>query len=234
MLTPQDLQEVSFEKAKIGGYVMKSVDEFLEPLMDDYVTLYKENAVLKSKMRLLVERLEEYRANEAAMKEEMEAARKSSEQMIAEAQARSDELLRKAQADAQARSRDIDSAAAAEQERLRRIKASTAEFVSAVEAQLAKQQQSLEMLKKMDLPTEQQPSPNTRRAYDYESEQDPPKVNAEEIAAQIEQNVANITGDTPRPPQDPMAATRVMPPIDLDERTTAKFANLKFGKNYQM
>lgn len=234
MLTPQDLQEVSFEKAKIGGYVMKSVDEFLEPLMDDYVTLYKENAVLKSKMRLLVERLEEYRANEAAMKEEMEAARKSSEQMIAEAQARSDELLRKAQADAQARSRDIDSAAAAEQERLRRIKASTAEFVSAVEAQLAKQQQSLEMLKKMDLPTEQQPRPNARRAYDYESEQDPPKVNAEEIAAQIEQNVANITGDTPRPPQDPMAATRVMPPIDLDERTTAKFANLKFGKNYQM
>lgn len=234
MLTPQDLQEVSFEKAKIGGYVMKSVDEFLEPLMDDYVTLYKENAVLKSKMRLLVERLEEYRANEAAMKEEMEEARKSSEQMIAEAQARSDELLRKAQADAQARSRDIDSAAAAEQERLRRIKASTAEFVSAVEAQLAKQQQSLEMLKKMDLPTEQQPRPNTRRAYDYESEQDPPKVNAEEIAAQIEQNVANITGDTPRPPQDPMAATRVMPPIDLDERTTAKFANLKFGKNYQM
>ena len=234
MLTPQDLQEVSFEKAKIGGYVMKSVDEFLEPLMDDYVTLYKENAVLKSKMRLLVERLEEYRANEAAMKEEMEAARKRSEQMIAEAQARTDELLRKAQADAQARSRDIDSAAAAEQERLRRIKASTAEFVSAVEAQLAKQQQSLEMLKKMDLPTEQQPRPNTRRAYDYESEQDPPKVNAEEIAAQIEQNVANITGDTPRPPQDPMAATRVMPPIDLDERTTAKFANLKFGKNYQM
>ena len=234
MLTPQDLQEVSFEKAKIGGYVMKSVDEFLEPLMDDYVTLYKENAVLKSKMRLLVERLEEYRANEAAMKEEMEAARKRSEQMIAEAQARTDELLRKAQADAQARSRDIDSAAAAEQERLRRIKASTAEFVSAVEAQLAKQQQSLEMLKKMDLPTEQQPRPNTRRAYDYESEQDPPKVNAEEIAAQLEQNVANITRDTPRPPQDPMAATRVMPPIDLDERTTAKFANLKFGKNYQM
>ena len=68
MLTPQDLQEVSFEKAKIGGYVMQSVDEFLEPLMDDYVTLYKENAVLKSKMRLLVERLESYRANEATVK----------------------------------------------------------------------------------------------------------------------------------------------------------------------
>ena len=44
-------------------------------------------------------------------------------------------------------------------------------------------------------------------------------------------NVANITGDTPRPKPDPNAPTRVMPV--LDERTTAKFANLKFGKNYQ-
>lgn len=232
MLTPQDLQEVSFEKAKIGGYVMKSVDEFLEPLMDDYVTLYKENAVLKSKMRLLVERLEEYRANEAAMQAEMDEARRTCDRMVAEAQNRSNELIRQAQADAEARSRDMDSAAAAEQERLRRIKASTAEFVSAVEAQIARQQQSLDMLKRMDLPGDAA-RPVNRRAYDYESEQDPPKVNAEEIAAQIEQNVANITGDTPRPAPDPMAATRVMPPIDLDERTTAKFANLKFGKNYQ-
>ena len=85
MLTPQDLQEVSFEKAKIGGYVMKSVDEFLEPLMDDYITLYKENAVLKSKMRLLVERLESYRANEAEMKAAAEKARKERDEIVAEA-----------------------------------------------------------------------------------------------------------------------------------------------------
>lgn len=232
MLTPQDLQEVSFEKAKIGGYMMKSVDDFLEPLMDDYVILYKENAVLKSKMRLLVERLEEYRANEAAMKAEMDDARKTCDRMIAEAQSKSSEMLRQAQVDAQARSRDLDSAAAAEQERLRRIKASTAEFVAAVEAQLARQQQSLDVLKRMDLPAEAAKSTG-RRAYDYESEQDPPKANTEEIAAQIEQNVANITGDTPRPAADLQAPTRVMPPIDLDERTTAKFADLKFGKNYQ-
>ena len=32
MLTPQQIQEVSFEKALFGGYDMDSVDEFLEPL----------------------------------------------------------------------------------------------------------------------------------------------------------------------------------------------------------
>ena len=93
MLTPQDLQEVAFEKAKIGGYVMKSVDDFLEPLMDDYITLYKENAVLKSKMRLLVERLEEYRSKEAETKEAAAEAQKTCDRMIEEARRHSDEIV---------------------------------------------------------------------------------------------------------------------------------------------
>ena len=48
---------------------MQAVDEFLEPLTEDYITLYKENALLKSKMRVLVSKLEEYRQNEASMKD---------------------------------------------------------------------------------------------------------------------------------------------------------------------
>ena len=56
MLTPQQIQDISFEKALFGGYDMDSVDDILEPLTEDYVTLYKENSVLKSKMRILVYR----------------------------------------------------------------------------------------------------------------------------------------------------------------------------------
>ena len=67
MLTPQQIQDISFEKALFGGYDMDSVDDILEPLTEDYVTLYKENSVLKSKMRILVEKLEEYRKQEASM-----------------------------------------------------------------------------------------------------------------------------------------------------------------------
>jgi cell division initiation protein len=240
MLTPQDLQEVSFEKAKIGGYVMKSVDEFLEPLMDDYVALYKENAVLKSKMRLLVERLETYRANEAAVKTAAEQAKKDCEAMLADARRRSEEIVSKANQEARTASHDADAAVTAESDRLRRAKEATADFVRAVEAELARQQQALEALKSLDLPARE--AKPARRAYDYEAEQDRPAPRpepaadtTEDIAAQIEQSVATITGDTPRPkPEprpDPKAATKVMPA--LDERTTAKFANLKFGKNYQ-
>ena len=238
MLTPQDLQEVSFEKAKIGGYVMKSVDEFLEPLMDDYVALYKENAVLKSKMRLLVERLENYRAEEAKVKAAAEQARKKADEMMEQARRRSDEILAQASREAQNASRGADAAVVAESDKLRRAKEATAEFVQAVEAQIARQQQALASIKALDLPTvKAAPAKPANKAYDYEAEQDQPKsaerpaAKAEDIAAQIEQSVASITGEAPRPKPDPNAATRVMPA--LDERTTAKFANLKFGKNYQ-
>ena len=61
MFTPQQIDQISFGKATFGGYSMDDVDAFLEPLTEDYITLYKENALLKSKMKVLVSKLEEYR-----------------------------------------------------------------------------------------------------------------------------------------------------------------------------
>lgn len=231
MLTPQDLQEVAFEKAKIGGYVMKSVDDFLEPLMDDYVTLYKENAVLKSKMRLLVERLEEYRAGEAQMKAAMEATQKNCDEMLADAKRRSAQMLQQAQTEAQFKTQNVSDAVEEEQERLEKAKAATADFVAAVEAQIAKELRTLEVLKSLELPKDRLNRP-VRKAYDYESEKDPAPA-AEDIAAQIEQNVEKITKSIPTPASDPTAATRVMPPLDLDKKAADKFADLQFGRNYQ-
>ena len=74
MFTPQEIQEQTFSKAVFGGYDMQQVDDFLEPLTEDYIALYKENSVLKSKMKILVEKLEEYRGQEAAMKKTMAAS----------------------------------------------------------------------------------------------------------------------------------------------------------------
>ena len=59
MLTPQEVSERAFQKASFGGYNMGQVDEFLDVLTGDYSALYSENAVLKSKMKVLVDRLKE-------------------------------------------------------------------------------------------------------------------------------------------------------------------------------
>ena len=86
MFTPQEIQEQTFSKAVFGGYDMQQVDDFLEPLTEDYIMLYKENSVLKSKMKVLVEKLEEYRGQEAAMKQQMAQAQGITEQIKSEDQ----------------------------------------------------------------------------------------------------------------------------------------------------
>ena len=48
MFTPQQIEQISFKRAAFNGYDMQSVDEYLEPLTQDYITLYKENALLNT------------------------------------------------------------------------------------------------------------------------------------------------------------------------------------------
>ena len=93
MFTPQQIEQISFGKATFGGYDMQAVDEFLEPLTEDYITLYKENALLKSKMRVLVGKLEEYRKNEASMKDAMVNAQKTCDKMVKEAEAKCAQMI---------------------------------------------------------------------------------------------------------------------------------------------
>lgn len=50
MFTPQQLEQITFKTAVFGGYDMDSVDETVMALIEDYNTLYKDNAPLKSKM----------------------------------------------------------------------------------------------------------------------------------------------------------------------------------------
>ena len=59
MLTPQEVSGRAFSKAAFGGYNMAMVDEFLDELTDDYTSLYKENAALKAKLKVLVDKVEE-------------------------------------------------------------------------------------------------------------------------------------------------------------------------------
>ena len=98
MFTPQQIEQISFGKATFGGYNMDDVDAFLEPLTEDYITLYKENALLKSKMRTLVAKLEEYRKSEASMRDAMVNAQKTCDRMVREAEEKCAQILNDANA----------------------------------------------------------------------------------------------------------------------------------------
>ena len=78
MFTPQEVSEKTFPKASgfNSGYNMAAVDEFLDALTEDYTALYKENAALKAKLKVLAEKVEEYRATEDAMRSTLLSAQR--------------------------------------------------------------------------------------------------------------------------------------------------------------
>ena len=96
MLTPQEVSTHSFAKASFGGYNMAMVDEFLDELTDDYTALYKENAALKAKLKVLVEKVEEYRATEDSMRATLLTAQRMADSIVKEAEQKRDQMMTQA------------------------------------------------------------------------------------------------------------------------------------------
>ena len=246
MFTPQEIQEQTFSKAVFGGYDMQQVDEFLEPLTEDYITLYKENAVLKSKMKILVEKLEEYRAQESAMKKAMANAQATCDQMIAEAQAKCASMMNDAQGSVRSQTADLQQSLAEEQERVNCAKQAALNFIDVVEKDIKGHLELLETLKSRDLRVESapKPAPEKTKPYDWQSDSGvgvvpdfvvptapvkPAKQSAGDIASEISENLEKLVGsDQDVAPKTPAAPVKPVHP----ESATIKFSDLKFGKNY--
>lgn len=219
MFTPQQIDQVSFGRSTFGGYDMQQVDEFLEPLTEDYVTLYKENALLKSKMRVLVGKLEEYRKNEASMKDAVINAQKTCDKMVAEAQAKCAQMLNNASATAAATApapQNSDALVAAENARVQEARKTAAAKIGELQEQLRTCIQALDRIKAANAPT-----PEAAVA--------PAPVQDKDVADEIAQNIETMIGSTvdTAPKAAPKHPTN-------NDTTTSKFAslNLQFGRNY--
>ena len=88
MMTPQEAEARVFTKASFGGYNIQQVDNFLDTLLEDYGALYQENITLKSKMKLLVDKVEEYRSTEEAMRKALHSAQRMADDLVREGEAK--------------------------------------------------------------------------------------------------------------------------------------------------
>ncbi len=215
MFTPQQIDQISFKKATFGGYDMEQVDEFLEPLIEDYVTLYKENALLKSKMRVLVGKLEEYRKNEASMKEAVINAQKTCDKMVMEAEAKCAKMLQNAAAATVPAAPVIaaepavsNDQIAAENARVEEARQAAAAKITELQEQLRSCIQALDRIKTANAPAG--------------------KAEGADVADEISQNIEAMVGATVD------HAPKAAPKHPTNDTTTSKFAslNLQFGRNY--
>ena len=216
MFTPQQIDQISFGKATFGGYDMQDVAEFLEPLTEAYVPLYKENALLKSKMRVLVGKLEEYRKNEASMKDAIVNAQKTCDMMVREAEQKCAQML--GEASAAATTANADALVAAEQARVDDAKRAATERIEEIQAQMRVCIQALDRIKEANRPV------NGATAFDYDRTEGTTDT-TEAVANEISMNLEALVGTTDEP------APKVAPHHPASD-TTSKFANLQFGRNY--
>lgn len=134
MITAQDIREKTFEKSRMNGYDMASVDDFLEELAEDIGAAQKENAVLKSKMKVLVDKIEEYRANEEALNMAILSAQKLAVQIESEARQRAAAMIEDAERQVKAKVGSIQDQTAAEERRLSDAQTATKIFLDKAKA----------------------------------------------------------------------------------------------------
>ena len=234
MITPQQIDQVSFSKASFGGYNMQQVDEFLEPLTEDYVTLYKENALLKSKMRVLASKLEEYRKSGVEAKNASGEAKAAADKMLLDTKAKCDRMLKEATAKAQAitasaapaapaQGNNAETLIAAENARVEEARKAANAKIAEIQEQMRACIQALERIKGA-APA----APAVKPAAPAAPVADAMHYDSGSVADEIAHNVEALVGST----ED--TAPKAEPKHPVADTTTSRFANLnlQFGRNY--
>lgn len=146
MITAQDIRDKGFEKNRKGGYDMEAVDVFLEEVADSITAYQKENTVLKSKMKVLVDKIEEYRGNEEALNLALLSAQKLASQIEADARSRAAALIADAEAQVKETIGSIDTLRETEERKLAEAKAATDKFFDNVRSLCSTQLKTLDTI----------------------------------------------------------------------------------------
>lgn len=253
MLTPQEVEERVFPKAKKNGYDMQDVDNFLDQLTADYSELYKENAVLKRKMKVLADKITEYQETEGAMRATLLAAQKMANEMVEEAKAKKAKILEEAETIARERTGALTEAVAAEEARLKSARSSVSAMVAGIRDLLAHEQAFLDSLPEIEAPAAEEPQSGSgaadavadeigdsiRRMMEEEKAAEEPAapivsvppvapVEVPEIAAEDapEEKKAGESGSRPSRITDDEVDDAPTRRLDLSE--------LRFGRNYEI
>lgn len=108
MLTIEDIKQVSFRKAGIGGYKPEDVDAFIDQVLITMEQMKKEKSDLVKKMDILATRVEEYRADEDAVRNAMLASQRVADSTIKSAKAKAAQIIEESENAAKAKLFDLN------------------------------------------------------------------------------------------------------------------------------
>ena len=225
MFTPQEVSAKTFPETRKRGYDMAGVDEFLDTLTEDYTALYKENAALKTKLKVLADKVEEYRATEDAMRSTLLTAQKMAAKLVQEAQTEKDQILSEARAQAAAELAALDDKKLEAEQKLVMAQQNLADFITR-SAELCDQQSAfLKSLPELELVKAEEPVDEEATVQAIE----------EEITKEFDFVKEEAAVEAPVEEAAPAEEAAVEAPAEADDDASdfkMSLNELKFGRNY--
>ena len=220
MYTPQEVSEKTFPKSTglTSGYNMTAVDEFLDGLTEDYTALYKDNTTLKAKLKMLAEKVEEYRATEDAMRSTLLAAQKMAAQILADARGEADVQARQLQQEIR------DS-----WEKLATAQSETEDFIQRSRDLCAQQLAFLDSLPERNAPEQEDQEPENEAVTLTAPEENAVPVADAEPVPQEEAPQPESAAE-PEPQPEFQEKKEEESPFPLDFKLNLE--DLQFGRNY--
>ena len=212
MMTLDDIRNVEFARGR--GYRADEVDDFIDNCADTVDALMRENDDLNRKVKVLADKVNEYRADEEAIRNALVNAQRAGDTVLRDANAKAEQLLKEAQEKAANIREDAKGAIAAENEELARIQREVTAFKTRL-MNLYKEHLSLLNL----LPV------NEPQAEAKATPAEPAPALAE-IPPEEDVVVVPIEQEEP--------ATEAPAEAQEEMRSVSRFANIKFGSDYNI
>lgn len=238
MLTPQQVAEQTFNpvgRGKNSGYNMEEVDNFLDQITADYTALANENTDLKNKLKILADKITEYRETEDMMRSTLRSAQKTANDMVAEAEQKREGILDALEQDIRARKAAYDDEIAICRAQLAAARKETADYISSIQALTDRQQSFLDTLPDLGLDGELEGETELETPEVPAEEPDAEEAEAEpETADSIGDLIADEAAEAIEEEEEAPAPAPQPEPVASSATSRIDFSNLKFGKDYKI
>lgn len=205
-MTLDNIRNVEFSRGR--GYRAEEVDDFIDACVETVESLLQEKEELNQKMKVLADKLVEYRNDEDSIRAALLNAQRTGDTVVRDAEKQAEEIRAKAQREADDILRTAMNRIDAEKQELERVKQEVTSFKARL---MALYKEHLECIQQL-------PAEEAAPAAETVSE-------PEEAASEAEENVVVA----PAPEEDTMVAEE-----PVEEQAVSRFSNLKFGNDYDI
>lgn len=220
MMTLENIRNVEFNRGR--GYRAEEVDDFIDACADTVQQLMQEKEELNQKMKVLADKLVEYRNDEDSIRAALLNAQRTGDTVLREAEQKAQQIIEEAKKEAENAREALYARVEQEKQELERIQREVAAFK---ERMLTLYKEHLELLKLLpdeEAAAEEPEAPVEAAPAEEAAEETPAPLTEEEP---VSENVIVA------PPVEEIIA---VPDEEQDMKPVSRFSNLKFGNDYDI